>query len=64
MKVQRKTIKNKLTTAIMVLYAMLFNMKTYAATTIGTEEFEIATQNIIDAVIKLSMPIRNSFHVH
>ena len=39
-------------------------IKTYAATTIGTQEVETATQNIINAVVELSMPIRNSFYVY
>ena len=34
------------------------NLRTYAATTIGTQEVETATQNVKDAVIKLAMPVR------
>ena len=35
----------------------LFNLKTYASSTIGTQEVETATQNIKNAVIQLAMPV-------
>ena len=49
-------LKTKLTTIATPLFVMLLNA-TYAATTIGTQEVETATQNIKNAVIKLAMPI-------
>lgn len=35
----------------------LSNLKTYASSTIGTQEVETATQNIKNAVIELAMPV-------
>lgn len=49
--------KLKLSTITVPLMVMMLNIKTYAATTIGTQEVETATQNIRDAVIKLAMPV-------
>ena len=59
MRVKEKALKKKLTlsTITVPLMVMLLNIKTYAATTIGTQEVETATQNIRDAVIKLAMPV-------
>lgn len=59
MRVKEKALKKKLTlsTITVPLMIMLLNIKTYAATTIGTQEVETATQNIRDAVIKLAMPV-------
>lgn len=59
MQVKEKALKKKLTlsTITVPLMVMLLNIKTYAATTIGTQEVETATQNIRDAVIKLAMPV-------
>jgi len=58
-RVKEKALKKKLTlsTITVPLMVMLLNIKTYAATTIGTQEVETATQNIRDAVIKLAMPV-------
>ena len=58
-------IKNKLkiSSIMSALILSVINVKTYAATTIGTQEVETATQNIRDAVIKLSMPIRKCINV-
>lgn len=50
--------KLKLTSLVTTASVMLMNLRTYAATTIGTQEVEIATQNVKDAVIKLAMPVR------
>ena len=49
--------KLKLSTITVPLMVMMLNIKTYAASTIGTQEVETATQNIRDAVIKLAMPV-------
>jgi len=59
MRVKEKALKKKLilSTITVPLMVMLLNIKTYAATTIGTQEVETATQNIRDAVIKLAMPV-------
>ena len=59
MRVKEKALKKKLTlsTITVPLMVMLLNIKTYAATTIGTQEVETATQNIRDAVIKLAMSV-------
>lgn len=51
------------TSVISYFLIMLMNVKTYAASTIGTQEVETATQNIKDAVIKLAMPIRKCINV-
>ncbi len=53
-----KLNKLKLTSLVTTASVMLMNLKTYAATTIGTQEVETATQNVKDAVIKLAMPVR------
>ena len=53
-----KLNKLKLTSIVTTASVMLMNLKTYAATTIGTQEVETATQNVKDAVIKLAMPVR------
>lgn len=60
-----KALKNKLklSTLTVPLMVMLMNIKTYAASTIGTQEVETATQNIRDAVIKLAMPVRKCTNV-
>lgn len=63
MKIESKNIKSKLrkmkiTSLITTASIMLMNLRSYAATTIGTQEVEIATQNVKDAVIKLAMPVR------
>ena len=62
-KTKLKKIKLKLATMASTFYLFLINTKIYAATTIGTQEVETATQNIKDAVIKLAMPVRFSSHV-
>ena len=58
---KKKNTKLKLSTMATsmatTLWVMLLNARTYAATTIGTQEVETATQNIKDAVIKLAMPV-------
>lgn len=56
---QMKELKKKLklSTITVPLMVMILNIKTYAASTIGTQEVETATQNIRDAVIKLAMPV-------
>lgn len=61
MKMQNKLI---LSSIMIPILTMINGIKTYAATTIGTQEVETATQNIINAVVELSMPIRNSFYVY
>ena len=50
-------LKLKLSSIAIPFMVMLLNVKTYAASTIGTQEVETATQNIRDAVIKLAMPV-------
>lgn len=55
--------KLKLTSLVTTASVMLMNIKTYAATTIGTQEVETATQNVKDAVIKLAMPVRFCINV-
>ena len=63
-KVKNKKSKlNKLTSLVTPASVMLMNIKTYAATTIGTKEVETATQNVKDAVIKLEMPVRFCINV-
>ena len=63
-KVKNKKSKlNKLTSLVTPASVMLMNIKTYAATTIGTQEVETATQNVKDAVIKLAMPVRFCINV-
>lgn len=57
MQIKKNKLKKKLTTLTAPLMVMLCNLNTYAASTIGTQEVETATQNIRDAVIKLAMPI-------
>lgn len=52
-KIRKLTLSSLITTASV----MLINLRTYAATTIGTQEVEAATQNVKDAVIKLAMPV-------
>lgn len=52
-KIKRLTLSSIITTASI----MLINLRSYAATTIGTQEVETATQNVKDAVIKLAMPV-------
>lgn len=52
-KIRKLTLSSLITTASV----MLINLRTYAATTIGTQEVETATQNVKDAVIKLAMPV-------
>ena len=54
---KKNNLKIKLSTIMTSFMVMLINAKTYAATTIGTQEVETATQNIKNAVIKLAMPI-------
>jgi len=49
--------KIKLTTIAMPILMALTNIRCYAASTIGTQEVETATQNIKNAVVKLAMPI-------
>ena len=56
MKKKERNLKLKISTLMTSILIALINAKTYA-TTIGTQEGEIATQNIKDAVIKLAMPI-------
>ncbi len=56
MKKKERNLKLKISTLMTSILIALINAKTYA-TTIGTQEVEIATQNIKDAVIKLAMPI-------
>ena len=63
MKIESRNIKSKLrkmkiTSLITTASIMLMNLRSYAATTIGTQEVETATQNVKDAVIKLAMPVR------
>lgn len=58
-----KLNKLKLTSLVTQVSVMLMNIKTYAATTIGTQEVETATQNVKDAVIKLAMPVRFCINV-
>lgn len=58
-----KLNKLKLTSLATTASVMLRNIKTYAATTIGTQEVETATQNVKDAVIKLAMPVRFCINV-
>lgn len=58
-----KLNKLKLTSLATTASVMLMNIKTYAATTIGTQEVETATQNVKDAVIKLAMPVRFCINV-
>lgn len=58
-----KLNKLKLTSLVIPASVMLMNIKTYAATTIGTQEVETATQNVKDAVIKLAMPVRFCINV-
>ena len=41
--------KLKLTSLVTTASVMLMNLRTYAATTIGTQEVETATQNVKDA---------------
>ena len=50
-------LKLKISSIAIPFMVMLLNVKTYAASTIGTQEVETATQNIRDAVIKLAMPV-------
>ena len=50
-------LKLKLSSIAIPFMVMLLNVKTYAASTIGTQEVETATQNIRDAVIKLAMSV-------
>ncbi len=58
-----KLNKLKLTSLATTVSVMLMNIKTYAVTTIGTQEVETATQNVKDAVIKLAMPVRFCINV-
>lgn len=53
-KLRLATITTSIATS---LWVMLLNARTYATTTIGTQEVETATQNIKNAVIKLAMPV-------
>ncbi len=46
-------LKLKLSSIAIPFMVMLLNVKTYAASTIGTQEVETATQNIRDAVYSL-----------
>lgn len=62
MKIENKNIKRKLkkmkiASLVTTASIMLMNLRCYAATTIGTQEVETATQNVKDAVIKLAMPV-------
>lgn len=57
MQIKELKKKLKLSTITVPLMVMMLNIKTYAASTIGTQEVETATQNIRDAVIKLAMPV-------
>ena len=50
-------LKLKISSIAIPFMVMLLNVKTYATSTIGTQEVETATQNIRDAVIKLAMPV-------
>lgn len=65
MKTNLKKIKDKLklTSLVTIASVMFLNLKTYAASTIGTQEVETATQNIKNAVVKLAMPIRFCINV-
>ncbi len=55
--------KLKLTSITLPITMALTNLKTYATSTIGTQEVEMATDNIKQAVIKLAMPIRKCVNV-
>lgn len=59
MQIKKNKLKKKLKLATLTapLMVMLCNLNVYAASTIGTQEVETATQNIRDAVIKLAMPV-------
>lgn len=61
-KLRNKLRKMKITMMLATVITMFMSLKTYA-TTIGTQEVEIATQNVKDAVIKLAMPVRLCFNV-
>ena len=65
MKTNLKKIKDKLklTSLVSTASVMFLNLKTYAASTIGTQEVETATQKIKNAVVKLAMPIRFCINV-
>lgn len=47
----------KLAPLVTTVTLFLSNLKTYASSTIGTQEVETATQNIKNAVIELAMPV-------
>lgn len=54
---KEKLQKFKIASLVTLGTMFLFNLKTYASSTIGTQEVETATQNIKNAVIQLAMPV-------
>lgn len=54
---KEKLQKFKIASLVTLGTMFLLNLKTYASSTIGTQEVETATQNIKNAVIQLAMPV-------
>ena len=54
---KKKLQKFKIASLVTLGTMFLLNLKTYASSTIGTQEVETATQNIKNAVIQLAMPV-------